>query len=137
MKNREKYADFLIECAIRGVGVAVTKDGKLCNCMDLECGDCLFGDPSLDCVEMTRKWADAEYEEPEIDWSKVPVDTKMYVRNDLMDKWIPRYFSGKTDIHGEPLVFVGGTTSFSCDKDINRNHMIARFPFYKLAEDIE
>lgn len=137
MKNREKYADFLIECAIRGTGVSVSKNGKLYNCMDLDCEDCLFNDPSFDCGEMTRKWADAEYEEPEVDWSKVPVDTKMYVRNDLMDKWIPRYFSGKTDIQGEPLVFVGGTTSFSCDKNINGNHMIARFLFYKLAEDIE
>lgn len=137
MKNREKYADFLIECAIRGTGVAVTNNGNPCVCGDLDCNDCLFNNPTLDCAEMTRKWADAECEEPEIDWSKVPVDTKMYVRNDLMDKWIPRYFSGKTDIYGEPLVFVGGTTLFSCDKDINRNHMIERFLFYKLAEDIE
>lgn len=137
MKNREKYADFLIECAIRGTGVSVSKNGKLYGCTDLECEDCIFNDPPINCEEMTRKWADAEYEEPEIDWRKVPVDTKMYVRNDLMDKWIPRYFSGKTDIQGEPLVFVGGTTSFSCDKNINGNHMIARFLFYKLAEDIE
>lgn len=137
MKNREKYADFLIECAIRGVGVAVTKDGKLCNCMDLECGDCLFGDPSLDCVEMTRKWADAEYEEPEIDWSKVPVDTKMYVRNDLMDKWIPRYFSGEVTEGGKPFVFLNGATSFSCDKDENGRPYTMSVPYYRLAEDIE
>ncbi len=137
MKNREKYADFLIECAIRGVGVAVTKDGKPCNCMDLECGDCLFDDPSLNCAEMTRKWADAEYEEPEVDWSKVSVDTKMYVRNDLMDKWIPRYFSGEVTEDGKPFVFLNGTTLFSCDKDENGRPYTMSVPYYRLAEDIE
>ena len=137
MKNREKYADFLIECAIRGVRVAVTKDGKPCNCMDLECGDCLFDDPSLDCAEMTRKWADAEYEEPEIDWSKVPVDAKMWVRNDFSDKWFPRYFSGDVTEDGKPSVFLDGRTSFSCDRNINGNPFTATFPYYKLAEDIE
>lgn len=137
MKNREKYADFLIECAIRGTGVAVTKDGKPCNCMDLECGDCLFNNPSLDCAEMTRKWADAEYEEPEIDWSKVPVDTKMWVKYGILDKWIPRYFSGEVTEDGKPFVFLNGTTSFSCDKDENGRPYTMSVPYYRLAEDIE
>lgn len=137
MKNREKYADFLIECAIRGVGVAVTKDGKHCNCMDLECEDCLFNNPSVNCAEMTRKWADAEYEEPEIDLSKVPVDTKMWVRDGILDKWIPRYFSGEVTEDGKPFVFLNGATSFSCDKDENGRPYTMSVPYYRLAEDSE
>jgi len=136
MKNREKYADFLIECGITGTGVAVTKDGKPCNCMDLECEDCLFNNPSVDCAEMTRKWADSEYEEPEVDWNKVPVDTKMYVRYDFMDKWIPRYFSGEVTEDGKPFVFLNGTTSFSCDRDNNGSPYTISAPDYKFAEDI-
>lgn len=137
MKNREKYADFLIECAIRGTGVSVSKNGKLYNCMDLDCEDCLFNNPSLDCAEMTRKWADAEYEEPEIDWSKVPVDTKMWVKNDFSRRWIPRYFSGEIDEEGNPFVYFSGATSFSCDRDKNGNPLTITFPYYRLAEDIE
>lgn len=137
MKNREKYADFLIECAIRGTGVSISKSGELYGCMDLDCEDCIFNDPSFNCGEMTRKWADAEYEEPEVDWSKVPVDTKMWVQGGILDKWIPRYFSGEVTEDGKPFVFLSGTTSFSCDKDENGRPYTMSVPYYRLAEDIE
>lgn len=137
MKNREKYADFLIECAIRGTGVSVSKNGKLYGCTDLECEDCIFNDPPINCEEMTRKWADAEYEEPEIDLSKVPVDTKMWVRDGILDKWIPRYFSGEVTEDGKPFVFLNGATSFSCDKDENGRPYTMSVPYYRLAEDSE
>ena len=136
MKNREKYTDFLIECAIRGTGVAVTKDGKPCNCMDLECEDCLFNNPSVDCAEMTRKWSDSEYKELEVDWSKVPVDTKMWVKNHLVSDWIPRYFSGEINVEGIPLMYFAGVTSFSCERDEKGKPFTVPFPFYKFAEDI-
>lgn len=38
---------------------------------------------------------DAEYEEPpkpEVDWSKVPVDTLVRVRNDEDSPWVLQYF---------------------------------------------
>ncbi len=136
MKNREKYADFLIECAIRGTGVAVNKDGKPCNCMDLECGDCLFNNPSVDCAEMTRKWAYAEYEEPKVDWSKVPVDTKMWVRSAKDKPWIPRHYSGMRDRSGNPLVFEDGCTSFTCERDSCGKPFLGVYLDYRFDEDI-
>lgn len=137
MKNREKYADFLIECAIRGAGVSVSKNGELYNCMDLDCEDCIFNDPSFDCAEMTRKWADAEYEEPEVDWSKVPVDTKMWVRSAKDKPWVPRHYSGTRDRLGNPLVFEDGCTSFSCERNSCGKPMLGTYLDYKFAEDIE
>lgn len=136
MKNREKYADFLIECAIRGTGVAVTNNGNPCVCGDLDCNDCLFNNPTLDCAEMTRKWADAECEEQEIDWSKVPVDTKMWVRSTKDKPWIPRHYSGLRDFLGNPLVFEDGCTSFSCERNSCGKPMLGIYLDYKFAEDI-
>lgn len=34
-----------------------------------------------------------EPKEPEIDWSKVEVDTPILVRDDESDKWLKRYFA--------------------------------------------
>lgn len=136
MKNREKYADFLIECGIRGTGIAVNRDGKPCNCMDLECTDCLFNNPSLDCEEMTRKWADSEYEEPKVDWSKVPVDTKMWVRSAKDKPWIPRHYSGMRDRMGNPLVFEDGCTSFTCERNSCGKPLLGVYLDYRFDEDI-
>lgn len=38
------------------------------------------------CKQYTEEWIEKEYQpEPEIDWSKVPCDTIVYVSNDLND----------------------------------------------------
>ena len=34
-----------------------------------------------------------DYEEPEVDWSKVAVDTPILVRNGEDEEWIKRYFA--------------------------------------------
>ncbi len=38
-------------------------------------------------------WLNEEYKEPEVDWSKVPVDTKVFVRNLEDGLWRPRHFA--------------------------------------------
>ena len=54
-----------------------------------------------------------EYEPP-VDWSKVPVDTKIYVRDHINDLWERRHFSHYTP-DGKVYAFHGGTTSFTAD----------------------
>lgn len=52
-----------------------------------------------------------EYEPP-VDWSKVPVDTKIYVKNLKNEFWGKRHFSHCTP-DGKVHAFCNGTTSFT------------------------
>lgn len=52
-----------------------------------------------------------ERKEKEIDWSKVPVDTKVLVRNLPEQQWEQRYFAKYED--GEVYAFMNGATSWS------------------------
>lgn len=52
------------------------------------------------CRDIFAFWLDEEYEEPpkpEVDWSKVPVDTLVRVRDREDREWILRYFKGIND----------------------------------------
>ena len=55
-----------------------------------------------------------EYEPP-VDWSKVPVDTKIYVKDYKNDLWEKRHFSHYTS-DGKVHAFCSGTTSFTADE---------------------
>lgn len=76
MTNREAYKDKLDN--ILGEVVAVV-DGKPALCAETSCCRCLF---LVNCGEPEHKkeiidWLNAEYQEPPVDWSKVPIDTKV------------------------------------------------------------
>lgn len=58
-------------------------------------------------------WLMEEYEEPEVDWSKVAVDTPILVRDSETGKWIKRYFAECKD--GEVYAWIGGGTSWTSD----------------------
>ena len=91
MKNYEKYADEIRNLK-SGVGIEwcelfakpkVLKSlGKTCD--DVSCGLC---------CALTTLWFLEDYKEPEVDWSKVEVDTPILVRDNEDDKWIRRYFA--------------------------------------------
>ena len=101
MKNREKFREEII----RSLSVA--------NKANLDCGICdfvqkhvfpYFGDinnveykcnADIDCDIcgiMFLFWLDEEYEEPEVDWDNVPVDTLVRVRDREEQEWTLRYF---------------------------------------------
>ena len=64
MKNREKYADQILDIACSGNRVAVRKsDKRLMPCSEIGCTDCCFGFYT-GCDEATKKWAESEYIEP-------------------------------------------------------------------------
>lgn len=67
-----------------------------------------------------------EYEPP-VDWSKVPVDTKIYVKDQENDLWERRHFSHYTS-DGKIYAFCNGTTSFTADDGTSR------WEYAKLAE---
>ena len=89
MKNYEKYAD-----EIRGY-----KDHKDRNiCSDfikphiLEADNC-NGFDCQRCFMLQTIWLLEDYKEPEVDWSKVEVDTPILVRQTKDGEWLRRHFA--------------------------------------------
>ena len=99
MKNREKYIDEIIKaiksretCEFMNDTVIPefigSKTDSKCIC---EMGDCRA------CLIRFTLWLDEEYTEPpnpEVDWSKIPVDTLVRVRDREGQEWLLRYFKG-------------------------------------------
>lgn len=94
MTNYEKYKDDIIKTLLNN------------------CENCQFND---ECGSDTfRKWLDSEYVEPkkeEVDWSKVPIDTKVLVSADEIN-WYRRYFAGIDTHTNEYLAWSDGATSW-------------------------
>ena len=88
MKNYEKYADEIREYNGSGFCKNFIKPYilKTDSCGDMDCYKCRM---------LQMIWLLDEYEEPEVDWSKVEVDTPILVRNDdyATTSWLRRYFA--------------------------------------------
>ena len=131
MKNKEKFADILMDLLVKNERVAINNGTEIpCTCIDFCCNDCLRGIDGCD-GEILREWLEAEYV-PKVDWSKVPVDTKVYVRNREEDEWKPRYFSEFKD--GKVYVWITGTTSFTVN---SMGSGKISYIYVKLAEEEE
>ena len=69
MKNKIKFAKKIIDAAISGSLLAVTKNGEVTTCYSAQCRhcrDCIFNDAHKCCSELRKEWAEAEYVEPKI-----------------------------------------------------------------------
>ena len=113
MTNREKYAEQILDIAVIGHSIAVDEKGNLYKCSELKCDDCIFGDlgDCRSCYERVKEWSEQEYVEPSVDWSKVPVDTKILVRDSEDEEWRKRHFAKFED--GKIFAWTNGATSFS------------------------
>lgn len=67
----------------------------------------------------------------EIDWSKIPVDTKVLVKNDENGEWNKRYFAGF--INGEVTTFSNGMTSWSTSRP--NSPILVSWKYAKLVEN--
>lgn len=102
MKNREKYRDEILNSVFRGNGDEYCKFAKknvLPNLTDCTNGECEELHSCGLCRAIFTFWLDEEYEEPEVDWRNVPVDTLVRVRDAEDEKWLLRYFKGINDKH--------------------------------------
>lgn len=115
MTNREKFAEQILDIACGGSRIAVNKATlEPIACYELECKDCLFNTHSyVHCGDKTEKWANSEYVEPPVDWSKVAVDTPILVRVGANLEWIKRYFAKYEN--GTVFAWSDGTTSWSSE----------------------
>lgn len=131
MKNREKWADKLIDLSIinrKGIAVDLHTH-KPCACEGMSCKNCLFGDPDVECEDVRLKWLEAEYEP--IDWSLVKVDTKILVSDNNQD-WERRYFA---KYEGRRVyAWVDGKTSWAVCND---ECCTIDWPYAKLWEEDE
>lgn len=86
MKNYEKYADKIREYKGSDFCEDVVKPYilKSDNCNGLSCGVCHM---------KQMLWFLEDYEEPEVDWSEVEVDTPILVRDSEDGIWERRYFA--------------------------------------------
>ena len=102
MKNYEKYAD-----EIKGYkGTRFCKDFiarhilKSNDCINVGCTRCKM---------LQMLWLLEEYEEPEVDWSKIKIDTPILVRDFEDAKWAKRHFAKYED--GKVYAWGNGVTS--------------------------
>lgn len=111
MKNREKYKNELMD--------VIKMDGRICGFVKKHDVYRMIGTGwesfcEMDCIACgtaLQIWLDEEYE---VDWSKVPVDTLVRVRNDENGEWLLRYFcewNGDTNTGHKYSTFPKGRTS--------------------------
>lgn len=128
MLNKEKYKDELEQILVNGNVLALDKkNNKIMSCCD--CSRCKFS-TDVGCAENRREWLNSEYIEPEVDWSQVPVNMKILVRDDEYQTWLKRYFA-KYD-NGVVYAWSDGSTLWSAGDSTPMP-----WKFAKLAEDIK
>lgn len=137
MTNFEKYKDEILKVLFVIGNVGLSKENhKITRCDDLICEEnCgLSIDEYGNCPrESIQNWLDSEYVEPEkeeVDWSKVPIDTKILVSDDN-ENWCKRHFAYYRD--KRIWVFNNGLTSWTI-KDLSE---VTDWGYGKLLEDEE
>lgn len=113
MTNREKYAKEILDIACTGSRLALV-NGKIHACECVTCGKCDLYDRGIDvkdCRDKIKEWCNSEYVEPPVDWTKVPIDTPILVRDSADGNWMKRHFSGCLD--GKVMAFRDGRTSWN------------------------
>ncbi len=135
MTNYQRYKDKIDAILNSNKDIATdiyTNEITTCGC--LACSRCLFStnnnnNRSTSCYRNLIKWLVSEYKEPEIDWSKVAVDTPVLISADGKNgNWVNRYFAGVNE-KGQPTVFCYGATQWS-----NGYEEPCYFKYIKLAE---
>ena len=122
MKNYEKYADKIRKCGVEELCDEFIKPYIL---KKDSCG----GIPCRTCSMLQMLWLSEDYEEPEVDWSKVEVDTPILVRDYESQEWEARHFAKYED--GYIYSWDGGSTSWTSRGNVTE------WKFAKLAEGEE
>lgn len=128
MLNIEKYKEELENIGVINPNGLAVIDGKPCMCQEAECNMCELRSEESCCFYKTDNWLFSEYKEPEVDWSKVKVDTPILVKDILKSEWIKRYFAKYEN--GRVYVWKEGKTSWSAVNELDVNS----WKYAKLAE---
>ena len=113
MLNKEKYAKEILDIVCQDGTIPAVVNNVPIKCTDVsDCHDCklYYND---DCINAFIKWANSEYKEREIDWSKVPVDTPILITYSCYT--LKRHFA---KYYNKTIYFYpDGTTSWSFNQD--------------------
>lgn len=117
MTNREYYKEQILDIVCSGYDFGFNNEKQnIGKCKDIDCNKCAFSDISTwNCNVKKEEWANAEYVEPPVDWTKVAVDTKILVRDYDRERWEPRYFAKYEN--GKIYAWLRGATSWSNKED--------------------
>lgn len=122
MKNYEKYADEIREYKGDSFCVDFVKQNILkSECCGVDCTRCRM---------LQVLWLLEDYKEPEVDWSKVEIDTPILVRNSEYGEWFKMYFAKYKN--GKVYTWDNGYTSWTACGNI-----IGPWKYAKLAETEE
>lgn len=127
MTNFEKHKEDLTHY---GIGMCANINGKVAECGPGKCKKCDFGNAEECDIERT-KWLYEEAVEKPIDWSKVPIDTKVLIARRGGAK-AKRYFAG-VDVNGVPCYYSCGATSWSSSE---RLALYEKYESISLAEEL-
>lgn len=136
MKNKEKFADKIIDVACIGERIAVNNKGEVGSCIGMGlCRNCKFG-VEKDCETAIRKWLEEEYIEPPV-ISKRDRAFLEYIREER--KYIARDENGNLFVYGEKPIKAGtswGIRSLVCDGYLYLNrHFNVDFPMVKWEDE--
>lgn len=120
MENFEKYIDEILNADACVMRTVLSEHSCVVPCCKENCNMC---------IKDSKEWLLAEYEPP-VDWSKVPVDTKILV-SDYGTIWLNRHFAKFEN--GFVCAWNGGETSWSAGKYGD----VKSWQYAKLAEDGE
>lgn len=141
MLNIEKFKNELVRLGVINVDrLGFYQNGNLTDCNYTHCSNCkkvLMEQANIteeeflkeSCEENILRWLFSEYEEPEVDWSKVKVDTPILVKDILKSEWIKRYFAKYEN--GRVYAWKEGKTSWSAVNE----HNVNSWKYAKLAEN--
>lgn len=92
MTNKEKYSEEIMETLFKtGIHPALINE-QIVEC-HRECNHCKFAHTKYSCDKAFTHWAENPCEPGKIDWNKVPVDTKILVRDSTDERWIEAHFA--------------------------------------------
>ncbi len=130
MTNREKFKEQILDIACSGNCLAIEKETmKLVSCNGLACNQCYFRNETANtCAARCQEWCNTEYIAPPVDWSKVPVDTPILVRDQESDLWKKEHFAKYKN--NKIYTWFCGRTSWSTTAMVN-------WKYAKLAEEIK
>lgn len=137
MKIKEFYAQDLLDIAELHSAAGINKvTGKLEPCTDLSCLDCALYKfciaEDLSCTDKFKELMNIKIKN--IKWEDVQINTKVLCKYSANDKnWEHRYFAG-VDYKGNPTIFEGGATSWSCSRDPEGTPRTSKYPIIILAE---
>ena len=133
MIYKEKYKDKLFDWFCKERYMPAIVNGEYKECSSTKCSECELFDLNLDCTTVFNNLLNSKVKE--IDWTKVPVDTPVYVRDENDHPWRKRHFK-KFDAHNNEYPYRSyddGRTSWSSDS----SEQVCGWKQCKLAEGVD